>query len=876
MLETESFNFPLFQYVRLPAIHISDEERKEAGAKEGCSNYEFLKCLARTGFKKKCPSEDNNAYVERAKTELEIVERLGFVDYFLLVWRIMKKAREKKIATDYGRGSCGGSLVLYLIGVTKVDPIKYGLYFERFISEVRAKKKVVDGITYIDGGLAPDIDMDFEQARRNEVIQDLYESYPGKVCKISTVSTLSGKILVKEVGKIVLGMNEDDTKIISDLIPKEFGNVWDIEYAAEGKKNKETGEWDKEPVPAFAAWCKKNKEAYEIALSLRDIIKNKGSHPSGYVVAYDNLVDFLPVELLKPVEGDGEEEASSSFEMGDVAYLTIKVDLLGVRCCSVIADVLNEVGMEMEDINVDSDPIIYDNLQDLRTPHGIFQIEAPTNLKVAKAAKPKNLKELSDVLAIARPGALDFLSQYKDNSAEKIHPLIDNVLANTRGVNLYQEQTMQLFVAIGFTREEAEIIRRVIGKKKREEVDAWKPKIYAKCVEAGLDQKIADLVWKISEDSASYSFNFSHSLAYASLSAACIYLKFKYPLQFFCSLLKQAKNEPDAIGEIAKIHEELHMFGIKLLPPCLMKSKDDFTIEGQNIRFGLSSIKGISDKTVANLHNFKNPDANRFQIFESAANAGVSTGVLSALIQAGCMDDSLNGATRSSLVLQSQLWGILTEKERRLLMPLGEKFRFNLFEVYKHARTLNDEKGKPYIKDSRHATIMKSYKPKKAIYDENSKHEQLVNFFYEQRRLGYCYSTKLSEVFRKYFPDVVDIRTVQNEYDDSRVVFVAMLSDKPKETVSKKKNKYAKFQLSDETGTISAMLFGTANNDRLSQVKFKHSGELPKEEAIVLVSGQKKGDTVFIDDMVDQQVKIYSKFGEMEKKTEEAAPESTL
>lgn len=368
----------------------------------------------------------------------------------------------------------------------------------------------------------------------------------------------------------------------------------------------------------------------------------------------------------------------------------------------------------------------------------------------------------------------------------------------------------------------------------------------------------------------------SHSTSYAQLAALTIYLKTKYPLQFFCSLLKQAKNEPDSIAEISKIHEELHLFGIKLLPPCLMKSKDDFSIEGQNIRFGLSSIKGISDKTVAALHNFKNADANRFQIFESAANAGVTTGVLAALIQAGCMDDSLNGSTRSSLVLQSQLWGILTDKERRLMMAHGDKFKFNLFETFKYVRGLNDEKGKPYIKDSRNTTIMKSYKPKKAIYDENRKHEQLVNFFYEQRRLGYCYSTKLSTVFKSYFPDVVDIRTVQNEYDDARVVFVAMISDKVKETVSKKKNKYAKFQLSDETGTIGAMLFGTANNDRLGQVKFKHGGELPSEEAIVLVSGQKKGDTVFIDDLVDQQVKIYSKFGEMEKNKEEAAPESTL
>ena len=368
----------------------------------------------------------------------------------------------------------------------------------------------------------------------------------------------------------------------------------------------------------------------------------------------------------------------------------------------------------------------------------------------------------------------------------------------------------------------------------------------------------------------------SHSTAYASLSGLCIYLKQKYPLQFFCSLLKQAKNEPKPIEEICKIHEELHMFGIKLLPPCLMKSKDDFSIEGSNIRFGLSSIKGISDKTVTNLHSFKNVDANRFQIFESAASAGISTGVLCALIQAGCMDDNLHGATRSSLVLQSQLWSIFTDKERRVAMAHGDKFRFNLFDVYKHMRTLNDEKGKPVIKDTRHKTIMKAYAPKREIYNENSKHEQLVNFFYERRRLGYSYSVKLCNVFQSYFPDVVDIRSVQNAFDKERVVFVGMIGDKPKESVSKNKNKYAKFEIHDETGMINVMLFGSAKNDRLSQVKIKHGGELPKKESIVLISGQKNGDIVFVDDITDQDIRIYSKFGEIERKEAEEPEISVL
>ena len=236
--------------------------------------------------------------------------------------------------------------------------------------------------------------------------------------------------------------------------------------------------------------------------------------------------------------------------------------------------------------------------------------------------KPKNLEELSGVLALARPGALQFVDKYAAHTnyqqSESIHPFFDDILKQTGGVALYQEQLMKMANKIGFTLDEAEILRRIVGKKKTEEIKAWKKKIESKIKENKIPKEVGEILWKILEDSANYSFNKSHSLAYAALAAVTIYLKFNYPQQFFLSLLKMSRNEPDPIGEISKIQKEMHEFDIKLLPPHIIKSEMDFSTEDKDIRFGLLSIKGISDKSIEKLNSFRNKYSNKFEIFQAA------------------------------------------------------------------------------------------------------------------------------------------------------------------------------------------------------------------------------------------------------------------
>jgi DNA polymerase-3 subunit alpha len=264
---------------------------------------------------------------------------------------------------------------------------------------------------------------------------------------------------------------------------------------------------------------------------------------------------------------------------------------------------------------------------------------------------------------------------------------------------------MQMAHKIGFTLDEAEILRRIVGKKKVDEVKKWKQKIIDKIAENNLAPEIGDILWKILEDSANYSFNASHSFSYAALAASTVYLKFKYPREFFLALLRMTRNEPDPIGEISKIQKEMSYFGVKLLPPHIVKSKMDFSTEGNDIRFGLLSIKGISDKSMEKLGKFKTEKSGKFHVFEAANEAGLNVGVLCALIQAGALDGFKQ--SRTKVVYEAQFWNLLTEKEKIKCLELADQFDHDLVNVIKELMTRKDEKGKTIIKESRIETLKK-------------------------------------------------------------------------------------------------------------------------------------------------------------------------
>ena len=834
--------------VKLPQIKIEKKYYEEVSCSDLEDNYQFLRklCFAKVKEKEIDKLENAQVYYDRLKEELTIFKDLGFVDYILLNWDILNYCKENNIPTGAGRGSAAGSLVLYVIGVTNIDPIEYDLFFERFVSKSRARKIEHNGEIYLDGSLLADVDNDISYDRRAEVINYIEKKFKGRTSKILTLNTLSSKLCMKECGKIVGELSETEVNQISDTIPKHFGIVSKLNIAYDESET-------------FKSHADKHPKVFKIAKKLEGLNKNTGVHPSGICISYFDLEDIMPLQTTN----DGA--LVSGYDMKDVSSLSVKFDILGLRTLSVVHDVCKQLGIEASQIDP-HDPLIYTALASLRCPQGLFQIEADTNFKVCQQIAPRNLEQLSAVVAIARPGALDFKDRYADYARtgefQSVHEFFDDILSYTGGIPLYQEQLMKMAVKVGFSLDESEQLRRIVGKKKVDQMPAWKAKIEQKISDGNLDPAIGDVLWRVAEDSANYSFNKSHSISYAHRAALTVYLKFKYPQEFFLSLLKYAKYEPSPHEEIAKISQELPQFDITLLPPDLNKSDIDFKIEGKNIRYGLNSIKGVSEKVLEALLEFREDSfANKYEVFISAKQAGLNIGTLSALIQAGLLDSFVK-KSRSRLVLEAQTFNILTDREKRNFIALGDKYNFDILESIhdvKKSDSVGDDNRKMFT-DKRFETFKKKFQPYKDIYSMNIEHIKYANWFFEEKLLGYSYSHNVREVFNhgEDFNSAMQIKDMEQR---SHIKFVGILTDIIRRT-SRNGNKYARFSLQDEGGVVEGLFLDSARDARLTN--YLDSGKkLPQKGDIVIVHGSVGDDVVFVDKVFPLKDKIYMKLSDV-------------
>lgn len=358
----------------------------------------------------------------------------------------------------------------------------------------------------------------------------------------------------------------------------------------------------------------------------------------------------------------------------------------------------------------------------------------------------------------------------------------------------------------------------------------------------------------------------SHSVSYASLSALTVYLKFNYPKEFYCSLLKESKEEPKPLEEIAKIHAELKNFGIKLLPPHLTKSDIEFKLEDGNIRFGLNSIKGVSEKSVEGLKAFCSPKSNKYELFNSAKEAGLNIGILCALIHCGALDDQKFSKSRARLALEAQLWNILTEKEKKLCFERGDQFQFDLLKTVYFLKHNNDSKGKLFIKESRFETISKKYEPFKEIFNKNEKYARLSNFFYERLLTGVSFSTNLYEVFKDE-PGIRNLRSIQeciDAEDGDFLEFVGIVNEE-KSWTSKKGNKCLKLSLTDGVSNIECMVSNNKDTDKIEEMKNYNQGNLPKENDILHCTAKKFKGSIFLNKVAIQSVKIWTKYAALKK-----------
>jgi DNA-directed DNA polymerase III PolC len=835
--------------VLLPTINISQQQYDSVNADSDCTNFIFLKKICEDGASKLSIDLKKDEYKLRLKSELSILKKLGFIDYILLNWDILNFCHENGIPTGPGRGSAAGSLVLYLIGVTKIDPIKYELFFERFVSESRAKKINKDGITYLDGSLLADIDNDIAYEHRDKVIDYIEKKYPNRTAKILTLNTLTSKLCIRECGKIAGNYSETDINHVTGFIPKNFGKVASIEDSITDS-------------PKFNEWAEANPKVISIAKKLEGLNKNTGVHPSGIAISCRSIEEICPTQTTK------EGSLVTGYDMNWVSELMVKFDILGLRTLSVIHNTCKLINLDPTDIPLDENSTYYP-LATLDCPHGLFQIEAHTNFSVCKKVQPRSLEELSAVIALARPGALDFVDKYCDyirsSELQLVHDFFADELSYTGGIPLYQEQLMKMAVKLGFTLDESEQLRRIVGKKKVEKMPEWKGKIEAKIVEQGLDPSIGDILWKVAEDSANYSFNKSHSISYATLAAWTTYLKFNHPQEFFLALLKMTNFEPNPQLEISNISKELPHFDMKLLPPNLVKSDMDYTIEDNNIRYGLSSIKGISDKSLSSLQSFrKEKFVNKFELFTSAKHSGLNIGILSCLIQAGSLSEG-DSEDRAKKVLEAQLFNILTDREKRNIIAINTKSPKDIYEIFAEVRNSNytmvADDGKPLIKESRYQTIKKKYSPQKAIYKKNSANQKFANWYFERQLLGFSYSTRLKDVYVSKSVPFMDTAHFHNSEERGSFKYILVVTFAKKEK-SRNGNLYIKLEMEDEVGSINGIICDNARSKKCTEY-LKHN-TMPSENNIVAVYGQKSrdGDTLFIETISIMDDNIYMKLSD--------------
>ena len=541
---------------------------------EGHTKESYLQHLVMQGLEERyapVPPE----YRARAEYELQVIDEMHFTDYFLVVWDLIRFAREQGIPVGPGRGSGAGSIVAYCLYITNIDPMRYQLLFERFLNPDRVSM--------------PDFDIDFCYNRREEMIQYAYETYGREnVAQIVTFGRMLAKNVVRNVGR-VLGMSYGEVDVIAKLIPDELKITLDKAVEKEPELKQRI---DSDPQVA---------RLWRLAKRLEGTIGNCGTHAAGVVICDHPITDH--VALYK---ASNSETVATQVEMTWVeAVGLLKMDFLGLRTLTVVHEAVRLIregrGIDIDIDNIEtSDKKTYALLRSGQTS-GVFQLESSGMRDVARRIGLQSLEEMCALVALYRPGPMQFIDTYIDNKyhPDKIaydHPLCEPILKETYGIAIYQEQVMQLVQACGgFSLGHADIVRRAMGKKKKDLLDQQRVKFLDGCEEKDIDRKLGQAIWDKIETFAGYGFNKSHSMAYAFVAYQTAYLKANYPVEFMCALLT---SESGNLDKVAVYVEECRRLKIDVRPPDVNSSCRDFTVEGNAIRFGLCAIKNVGEGPV--------------------------------------------------------------------------------------------------------------------------------------------------------------------------------------------------------------------------------------------------------------------------------------
>jgi DNA polymerase-3 subunit alpha len=714
-------------------------------------SYEYLTELCQKGAAKRY-EQITPEIQSRLQYELEIIKSMNFEDYFLIVWDFMKYAHDQKMITGPGRGSAAGSLVAFVLEITNVDPIHHQLIFERFLNPER--------ITM------PDIDIDFPDNRRDEVLSYVAQKYgTDYVAQIITFGTLAARAAIRDTGRVM-----DFTPSLIDQTAKNVPSRPGISLNDALKESaglKQAFETD----PSV-------KKLVEIAMTLEGLPRHASTHAAGVVLSRTPLVEKVPLQTGH----DGIPLTQYSMEWLEAAGL-LKMDFLGLRNLSLIENILHSIEEnENEKIELNEIPFTDTKTFELLAQgdtSGVFQLESDGMRKVLQQLKPTEFEDIVAVNALYRPGPMqnipDFIAgKNGQKKVEYMHPDLEPILKTTYGVIVYQEQIMQIATkAAGFTLGEADLLRRAVGKKKRDILLKERQHFVAGCLKQGYDEKSADALYDLIVRFADYGFPRSHAVAYSVIAYQLAYLKANYPAYFMAALLSSVIGNHDKVNQYIK---ESVQRNIPVRPPSILKSTAIFTPEGSGIRFGLLAIKNVGLNAIRTLmeENNKEPFQDLFDVCARCPHKIVNKRTLESLIFAGAMDD-------------------LGEDRAVLLASLETAIEYGE-EVQEISR-----KNQMYLFDDDINLPKPTY-----VHVQSFQDSEKLKF--EKEALGFFFSSHPLERFRSVLKSwkAVEIADIKEK---SLSVRLGVLVDKVRVIKTKKGELMAFLSISDESGEIEAVVF---------------------------------------------------------------------
>lgn len=729
----------------------------------------YLKELCLEGLKKRNLANIKKAK-ERLEYELSVIKQTGFASYFLIVADFVNWAKNNGIVVGPGRGSASGSLVSYLLNITDIDPLKYNLLFERFLNPERA------------AGL-PDIDLDFADARRDEVIDYVAKKYGrNNVSQIITFGTMAARQVIRDVGR-ALGYNYTYCDRIAKMIPLFATLEQTINQVSEFKQIYHT-----DP---------KAKKMIDIGKKLEGVARHASTHACGVVISNTPLSDLIPLQHAS----QNDQTVITQYDMYGIESLgLLKMDFLGLKNLTIIEDTLKLI-KKFHNVEIDisrlplDDEKTYQLLQEGKTT-GLFQLESEGFKRYLKELKPNEFEDIIAMVALYRPGPIEFIPEYiaRKHGKKKIkylHPKLEPILKDTYGICIYQEQLMQIAQQLaGFTLGEADVLRKAVGKKIKSLLEEQKEKLINGMVKNGIPQKTAIEIWNWVLPFARYGFNKSHSAAYAMIAYETAYLKTHYPLEFMAALMN---SEQKNIDKLKVLLEEARKMGIKVLPPDINESLAKFTIvrpsnkssktDEKTIRFGLAAIKNVGHNVVEQIveeRKKRGPYSSIENFIERMPSSVLNKKSMESLIKAGSFDTI---EERGKLLLNlEKLLDFARDSQRK--KANGDGSLFTMF---------SKNTKKPGIGS------LRLNNPESPA----SKNEKII---WEKELLGMFVSSHPMEGIQGKIKNILRIEEIQPEMT-GRIIKIAGVISKIQKITTKSGNPMLFLEIEDLSAKIEALVF---------------------------------------------------------------------